>query len=370
MENNNNVNIGANNLKLSQPSSNNKIVDKAKELAAKGKTAIGNNQSIFFAVIGIYLLIMIAYFLSKTYRVRNVYQKLNKYDAYLMITDGYLKKTNRSDKLLKDFMVASSFRGYMGKYQFLEYCSFKLLKKVIQSGARFLWLDIYNDSLGEFANAVISNGIEKGNWKLTFNVETFDKICKTIKETAFSSGNVDNPDDPIFLALNLKTNNNIVTLNRMQKTIYKYFRDNLLGPEFSYMRGDVPNIPIKKLMKKVVIFSSAGAEGSNLEEIINYSWDNDENNIRVIDYKSLDKTLTSVDAIKLNPNDVYEYNKTGLTIVIPEESGFFTRNYNPDPYLKSGCQFICMNYQNIDDDMNKYITSYRYSSFKLKTRQR
>ena len=29
-------------------------------------------------------------------------------------------------------MVAYSFRGYMGKYQIFEYCSIKLLKKVIQ----------------------------------------------------------------------------------------------------------------------------------------------------------------------------------------------------------------------------------------------
>lgn len=369
MANNNNSNVGLESLNLSKPA-NNKIIDKAKDIANKGKNLIGDNQSIFFTVLGIYLLIMIAYFLSKTYRVRNVYQKLNKYDAYLMITDGYLKQKSKRDKPLKEFMTASSFRGYMGKYQFLDYCSVKLLKKVIQSGARFLWMDVFNDSLDEFSNAVISSGLEKGNWKLTFSVETFDEVCKTIKETAFSSGNVDNPDDPIFLALNLKTNNNIVTLNRMQKTIYKYFRDELLGPDYSYMRGDVPNIPMKKLMNKVVIFASAGSEGSNLEEIINYSWDNDENNIRLLSYKSLDKKLTSVDAIKLNPNDVFDYNKKGLTIVIPEENGFFTRNYDPEPYLKTGCQFICVNYQNIDEEMNKYITNYRYSSFKLNTRKR
>ena len=35
------------------------------------------------------------------------------------------------------------------------------------------------------------------------------------------------------------------------------------------MRGDIPNTPMKKFMKKLVIFCSGGAEGSSLEELIN-----------------------------------------------------------------------------------------------------
>ena len=35
---------------------------------------------------------MTAYFLSKTYRVRNTYDKLNKYESYMMLSDKYLKE--------------------------------------------------------------------------------------------------------------------------------------------------------------------------------------------------------------------------------------------------------------------------------------
>lgn len=337
---------------------------KVSEMVNKGKEMVKNNSTIIITVVVIYLVIMTAYFLSKTYRVRNTYEKLFKYENYLMLTDKFLKEKNRGEIPLKEFMVASSYRGYMGKYQILEYCSIKLLKKTIQSGARFLYMDVFNDSLDEFASPVISSGIERGNWKLTFNTETFEDVCKTLKETAFNPGHVDNPDDPLFLAINLKVNKNAVCLNKIKRLLYKYFRRELLGPEFSYMRGDIPNTPMKKLMKKLVIFASGGAEGSTFEELINYSWDNDENNFRKISYRSLDKKLSSVDTIKLNPQDVREYNKTGLTLIVPEENGFFTRNYDPTPYLKTGCQFICMNYQNVDSYMSKYVTSYRYSSFK------
>lgn len=344
----------------SGPSNNTKV----SQMVNKGKEIVKNNSIIIITVVVIYLIIMTAYFLSKTYRVRNTYEKLNKYENYLMLTDKFLKEKNRGDLPLKEFMVASSYRGYMGKYQILEYCSIKLLKKTIQSGARFLYMDIFNDTLDEFASPIISSGIERGNWKLTFNTETFEDVCKTIKDTAFNAGHVDNPDDPIFLAINLKVNKNAVCLNKIKKLLYKYFRRELLGPEFSYMRGDLPNTPMKKLRRKVVIFASGGAEGSTFEELINYSWDNDENNFRKISYRSLDKKLSSVDTIKLNPQDVREYNKTGFTLIVPEENGFFTRNYDPTPYLKTGCQFICMNYQKVDNYMSKYVTSYRYSSFK------
>jgi len=337
---------------------------KVSQMVNKGKEMVSNNSGLIIGVVGVYIVIMMAYFLSQTYRVRNVYEKLNKYESYMMLTDNYLKEKQRGEIPLKQFMVASSFRGYMGKYQILDYCSVKLLRKVIQSGSRFIYMDIFNDSLDEFANPVISSGIESGNWKLTFNSESFEDVCKTIKETAFGSGFVDNPDDPLFLALNLKVNKNIVCLNKIQKALYKYFRSELLGPEFSYMREDMANTPMKKLMKKLVIFSSSGAEGSSFEEMINYSWDNEDNNFRKIGYRSLDKTLSSVDAIKLNPKDVRTYNNEGLTIVVPEENGFFTRNYDPAPYLKTGCQFICMNYQSVDDHMSKYVTNYRFSSFK------
>lgn len=380
--NNNTVSTASNNLKIpesnslpesvpnSTSNSNTNSNSKVSQMVDKGKQMFKNNSTIIVSVVAVYIIIMIAYFLSKTYRVRNVYDKLNKYELYLMLTDKYLKEKKRGEVPLKEIMVASSYRGYMGKYQIFEYCSIKLLKKTIQSGARFMYIDVFNDTLDEFANPVISSGIERGNWKLTFNTETFEDVCKTIKKTAFNSGHVDNPDDPFFLALNLKVNKNLVCLNKIKKLLYKYFRKELLGPEFSYMKGDIPNTPMKKFMRKLVVFCSGGAEGSAFEELINYSWDNEENNFRKITYKSLDKKLSTVDTIKLNPQDVRNYNKGGLTLVVPEENGFFTRNYDPEPYFKTGCQFICMNYQNVDINMSNYVTNYRFSSFKKMDKRR
>jgi hypothetical protein len=53
------------------------------------------------------------------------------------------------------------------------------------------------------------------------------------------------------------------------------------------------------------------------------------------------------------------HNKTGLTIVVPHVEGdYLTRNYDPTPAWDLGCQFVSMNYQEIDENMDTYITHY------------
>ena len=53
------------------------------------------------------------------------------------------------------------------------------------------------------------------------------------------------------------------------------------------------------------------------------------------------------------------HNKTGLTIVVPHTEGdYLTRNYDPAMAWELGCQFVSMNYQQIDESIDKYITQF------------
>lgn len=53
------------------------------------------------------------------------------------------------------------------------------------------------------------------------------------------------------------------------------------------------------------------------------------------------------------------HNKTGLTIVVPHVEGdYLTRNYDPTTAWDLGCQFVAMNYQEIDENMDTYITHF------------
>jgi hypothetical protein len=49
----------------------------------------------------------------------------------------------------------------------------------------------------------------------------------------------------------------------------------------------------------------------------------------------------------------------GLCIVVPHREGdYITRNYDPQQAFELGCQFVAMNFQEIDKHMDKYITRF------------
>ena len=62
-----------------------------------------------------------------------------------------------------------------------------------------------------------------------------------------------------------------------------------------------------------------------------------------------------------------EFNQKGLTIIVPHEEGdFLNTNYNPIVAFDLGCQFVAMEYQYIDNNMDFYITKFKNNSLVLK----
>lgn len=315
---------------------------------------------IFFLII-LYVILMIAYLLSQNYRVNSTINQLDKYSGGMLLDSTYLMKNQRKKKTLKEFHVASSFRPYLAINQLLEYSSERLITRNVQNGVRCMFFDIFNDTLDEDAYPVISSGYEKGNWKLTLNTLRFETVMKELSKTIFNSGFAPNYNDPFILLLNLKTNRNHKCVNRIQQAIYKYFKDKLLPSKYSYQSRNIADAPLRDLMGRLVIITSQGYENSNLEEIINGSWNTEH--IKKISYKSLDTDTPKSDAIKLNIDDVKIFNNTSLSIVVPEEDSFFTYNYDPSPFFTARCQFIFMNYQLNNTYMEPYITKFKKSSF-------
>ena len=68
-----------------------------------------------------------------------------------------------------------------------------------------------------------------------------------------------------------------------------------------------------------------------------------------------------------NKEQLEEYNKNKLTIVIPD-SKRLSSNYNYKNILNKGCQFITMNFQTIDKYMLDYFKYFKLNSFKFKPR--
>lgn len=323
-----------------------------------------NKKMIAFSVIAICLLLL-AYFYSKNYRVSKSLYNMRGFKNYLYI-NSRLNTNEYMGLKLCDFYIACAFRPYLAVNQLLEYCSLEVMKTILKSGVRSVYIDVFNSNLGENSEPIISSGFKEGQWKLSFNTLKFDDVCYLISSIVFSAGYVNNPNDPFILCLNLNTNGNIKCLNKMKQIIFKRFKRRLLDNSFTYSSKNMAEVPIKELFGKLVIFCSDGYQNSDLEELVNYSWDKPE--LRKISYHALDPKISKTSSIKMNASDILDYNKNNMTIVTPNEQTFFTYNYHAQYFLDSGCQLIMINYQKLDKHLNKYITFFKNESLIAKPR--
>ena len=315
------------------------------------------SKFIYYAVF-FFVIIVITIIMSENYRVNKAIKNMDIYRQYLVI-DSKLNSKKLKSKRLCDFHIASSYRSCIAINQRFDYVSVDVLTTIMESGARLLWFDIFNDNMSNNAQPIVSNGRNQGNWRYSLNSLHFDDVIKRVSQVAFNSGYVNNYNDPLILALNLNVQNNLVTLNRIKKILVKRLKNRLLPSRYGYISKNMAEAKIEDLLGKVIIITSAGYEDSDLTEIINDTWN--KPHIRVISYKGLSSSET--DLIRLDKGEVKEFNSNNLSIVIPEENSIFTSNYDPRNAFDTGCQFICMNYQKPDRFMDDYITKFKETSF-------
>jgi hypothetical protein len=250
-----------------------------------------------------------------------------------------------------------------------DYTSEKIVRSILQCGARYLEFNVFNSEFGSNSFPVASMGYKKGEWKMMVNDTPLETIFETIRDNAFTINDgekgVSNPDDPIFIGLVLNTNSNLDCLNLLAYLITKYFGNRLLPNQYSFQNSDkIADIKLSQVMGKVVIFSSDGFQGSGMEEVVNYSWDNTDNNPN----HALHRYLYS-DLIKpgFNKQELIDFNRTGLTIIVPHQEGdFLNTNYSPIVSEELGCQFISMEFQYIDNNMDYYITRFKNNALVMK----
>jgi hypothetical protein len=328
----------------------------------------------YILVTGIFIatvILLILFFTSKSFRVGRVLDRMVVIQRYQEITNFPYSRFGNAK--LCDCKIASSYNSAHGGYQMYDYISENIVRKKLQCGVRYFEFNVFNSEYGEKAYPVVSNGYKKGEWKLTLNNTPLEFCFETIAKNAFSMKNgnngVDNPEDPIFIGLNLNTNNNIDCLDILSDIIIDYFQDRLLGGKYLYTSydNDIHNITMAELIGKVVIFSSDGYQGSGLEELINYCWDNPSNNP---DHKMQRLHHLELEKPSYNYNRLINFNKKGLTIVVPHQEGdFYSSNYNPNIAFKYGCQFVAMDMQTIDINLDSYITTFKKNSIILKPKQ-
>jgi hypothetical protein len=354
------------------------------------------NNVLMIILIVIIIFFLVTLFFSEKVRVYRTVKNLEIYTKYQNVqsmTPAVLKNYK-----LCDFYVSSSYNSASSGYQMFDYVSADVVKKILQTGARYLEFQVYGDRFGEQADPIVSMGFKTGEWKLSLNTVYFEDVIKTIRDNAFrvydGTDGSPNNKDPLFISLNLNTNYNYFVNNKIQKIFSKYLISYLLDATYNYQAKNIALTPLKELMGKVVIFCSDGFQGSNLEEIVNYSWKypfmrkilNDDVEKEILEQPT-NSYLTAIPSPTKSPSKTFEdnvkaskssietsetkkFNLTGVTIVSPHKEGdFITRNYDPTNAWSLGCQFVGMNFQKMDKNMDIYINKFKKYGFVLKPKK-
>ena len=363
-------------------------------------------------------------------------------------------------KKLCEYYICSSYNSFLIGNQVFDYCSLEMIKKALYYGSRYIEIPIYDLELKDDTIPIVYSSIN--DYKLSLNYLEVEKIIETLGEYAFNFRFLENSNDPLFIFLNIKTQNK-QTLNKVNDYIETYMSKYLLSKSYNHI--NMSNIKLCDLENKCVIFSNNGYQDSKLDKLINSSTDkpylkrityneaiinkndikgpkfklnsnyvrfvssnisdshnakklfNDyieiKNDINLFNYGIVEgdnmhisgssnpknnsgeytypisKITTNKIIFKDNVNltnelsgalitiEIFDkhtqtqiledYNKENLTIVIPDGT-LFSYNYNYKNILSKGCQFIAMNFQNIDDQMISYFNYFKQKAFLFKPR--
>lgn len=327
---------------------------------------LSTNYILLVSLVMTLILVILLYLFSNSYRTSSALTTIGAYYQYQTLTNYNYTSLNSGVKLV-DCYINSSYNSANVGWQQLDYVNELMLPAILKAGARYIDLTIFNSEFGINSSPVVSCGFQSGEWKMTLNTVSFDNVCNLINMNAFVAGTtgsdlgVPNPEDPLFIGLNLNTNSNLYCLDKIADIILHYFRKRLIDVRYSFQQENVADMTLNYLKGKVIIFASNGFQGSKLEELVNYSWDNSINMQRIL--------CSSLTVPNFNMNKLIEYNKTGITIVIPHQEGdILTSNYDPTIAWKCGCQFVAENFQYIDSSMDIYITTFKNNSLKIKSK--
>jgi hypothetical protein len=325
-----------------------------------GIDKVRDNMTIILVSFVIIAVILFFYYNSMSYKVNQSMMSLSKYREFVITGSRLNKSSNRNNKLC-DFYIAGAYKPYMTKNQLFDYCSLEICEEILLSGVRSIYIDIFNSQMSGDADPVINNGFQEGEWKLAYNSINFEDLCKVIDRVVFSSGYINNYNDPFILCLNLKTNGNYKCLNKVKNILYNVFGNRLLDNNYTYSGKHIMTTKIKELMGKVVIFCSDGYKNTDLEEFVNFSWD--DPGLKKISYESIDPRIENTDKVKLDSDELKNVNKNGITMVTPNDNTYYTNNFNPNNGWDTGCQIVFLNYQKVDENMVTYIEKFKTESF-------
>lgn len=190
---------------------------------------------------------------------------------------------------------------------------FEDIPTALARGVRLLEVHVYSD---EQDHPVVALHPQNDGYDYALENVTFEQVCVMIGNDAFPS------NDPFILSIVPHTEKTI-TINRIAEHLKTTIRRRLVTTH-----KNIATLPIDTLNDKVLIVSGGNAKGTELEDLVNLSWD--DSNLRRLTYQQA-----------LHPRDEEElvrFNKNNITLVAPEPE-LRTVTANPDKPKYLGCQW-------------------------------
>ena len=278
-----------------------------------------------------------------------------------------LSMPDYAGKNMRDFYIKTAYNCCASGDFKSDYVSLCALYNVIAQGCRCLDFEIYclNDT-----PVVAVSSIDQVGVKQSYNFLNASSVFTEINKYAFSGNTLPsilagetlqrfcpNPTDPLFLHFRLKTNN-VNVVNQLAALIAQTFESRLLPIQFMREANgkNMTRTPIKDLVDdvngKVVIMveknSNTGGmpilyQSANMWELTNIT----TNSVFIHEKRFTDIKNTNA------PNDVINFNRQNMTIVLPDLNENSTNYIYVVPRIL-GCQFIAMNFQNNDQNLISY----------------
>jgi len=190
---------------------------------------------------------------------------------------------------------------------------FEDIPTALARGARLLEVHVYSD---EQDHPVVARHPQNDGYDYALDNVTFEQVCVMIANDAFPS------DDPFILSIVPHTEKTI-TMNRVAEHLKTTVRRRLVTTD-----KHIATMPIDSLKGKVLIVSGGNIQGTELEELVNLSWN--ESGLRRLTYQQA-----------LHPRDEKElirYTRNNIVLVAPEAE-LRTVNVRKDRPAAMGCQW-------------------------------
>lgn len=262
---------------------------------------------------------------------------------------------------LRDFYIKSSHNcSAVGAFK-KDYVDICAIKNGIKQGCRCLDFEIYSKD----NKPVVATSSSKINYvKESNNHIPFFNAMKVVVENAFNAPSPC-PFDPMILHFRIKSENKKI-YSQMATDLQEIFTDKYLLPKEygkEYRNKNLGNVEISKLRSKIIIVvdkDNTTYESTSLYKYVNMC----SNTMFLRLHRNYD--VTYVQDFK----ELIQHNKGAMSIVLPDLSHENT-NVNPTIPLKYGCQFVTMNLQNNDENMQYYTKFFNDygTSFVLKEKK-